>query len=141
MTDTTGDQPDGYTREQPPCNLASGDARFRLAYRPPLDWDGLLAYFAGRAIDGVEKVSGDGYHRTVALLDRHGQLRSGCLSVAPASAGDALTLTLSSSLAEVIPECLARVRALFDLDAEPQRISQSLGRLAADCPGLRIPGA
>jgi AraC family transcriptional regulator of adaptative response / DNA-3-methyladenine glycosylase II len=36
---------------------------------------------------------------------------------------------------------LTRVRRLFDLDAEPQRIAQRLGELAAARPGLRLPGA
>jgi AraC family transcriptional regulator of adaptative response / DNA-3-methyladenine glycosylase II len=30
---------------------------------------------------------------------------------------------------------------LFDLGAEPERIAQRLGKLAALCPGLRLPGA
>ena len=52
-----------------------------------------------------------------------------------------LQLTVSGSLAAVIPRCLARVRALFDLDADPEQINRVLGDLSTDRPGLRIPGA
>jgi AraC family transcriptional regulator, regulatory protein of adaptative response / DNA-3-methyladenine glycosylase II len=115
--------------------------RFRLGYRPPFDWDGLLDYFAGRTIDGVEAVIEGSYCRAVALIDRHGQTHEGWIRVRPASSGHAIELTLSESLAAVIPQCLARVRVLFDLDADPARINPVLGDLAEDRPGLRIPGA
>lgn len=36
---------------------------------------------------------------------------------------------------------LAGVKRLFDLSAEPQRISEHLGELAGRHPGLRVPGA
>src|SRR5690242_21052655 len=50
-----------------------GDAlTLRLAYRPPYDWDGLLAFFAARALTGVERVSGDSYARSVSLNGAQG---------------------------------------------------------------------
>lgn len=114
---------------------------FRLGYRPPFDWDGLLDYFGGRSLAGVEAVIGQSYCRTVALSDRQGRLHEGWLRVQPASSGHVLALSLSDSLAGVIPQCLARARALFDLDADPERINQTLGSLASGQPGLRVPGA
>lgn len=114
--------------------------RFRLGYRPPFDWDGLLDYFAGRAIDGVEAVIEGSYCRAVALVDRHGTTHDGWIRIRPALSAHAIELSLSESLAAVIPQCLARVRALFDLDADPACINPVLGELAAGRPGLRIPG-
>jgi len=123
------------------ADRADGSLRFRLAYRPPFDWDGLLDYFAGRCIEGVETVEKNCYRRTVALRDENGQVHEGWLEVSMAESTHALQLTVSGSLAAVIPRCLARVRALFDLDADPEQINRVLGDLSTDRPGLRIPGA
>ncbi|MGY6553579.1 MAG: AlkA N-terminal domain-containing protein [Wenzhouxiangella sp.] len=120
---------------------AGSPLRFRLPYRPPFDWEGLLAYWSGRAIAGVEQVSADRYVRTLALDDGQRRQHRGWMAVSPAKGANALELTLSDSLAGVIPQCLARVRAMFDLDAEPERIHRDLGALAASQPGLRIPGS
>lgn len=115
--------------------------QFHLPYQPPFDWDGLLDYFSGRAIVGVESISDGCYTRTVSLHDAQGRRYRGWISVAPAVDGEALTLTLSDDLAEVAPQCVAQVRAMFDLDADPVRINAHLGDLAAGQPGLRVPGA
>ena len=42
----------------------------RLAYRPPFDWNGLLAFLAPRATPGVERVSEGRYARTIAVGDQ-----------------------------------------------------------------------
>src|SRR5207244_6302242 len=44
--------------------VADGGLTLRLPFRPPLDWDAMLDYFATRAINGVEHVAGDTYRRT-----------------------------------------------------------------------------
>jgi len=117
-----------------------GTLRFRLAYRPPFDWEGLLGYLSRRCIDGIDSVADWRYRRTVALHDDKGDLHEGWLIVAKVESDYVLELTLSGSLAAVIPECLARVRAMFDLDADPERINGVLAELSADCPGQRVPG-
>jgi AraC family transcriptional regulator of adaptative response / DNA-3-methyladenine glycosylase II len=40
-----------------------------------------------------------------------------------------------------VPLVLSRVRHAFDLGTDPQAVAHALGPLAADAPGLRIPGA
>jgi len=120
---------------------ADGLLRFSLSFRPPFDWDGLLDYFAGRLIDGVEQVSNRAYRRTVAVADASGQMHSGWIELSLAPSGNTLKLKLAAGLAAVIPQCLARVRALCDLDADPQQVNRVLGELSAERPGLRIPGA
>lgn len=107
-----------------------------VAYRPPLDWQALLTYLAGRAIAGVETVEGDRYFRAV----RMGQ-RQGWLMVEPVKSKNALRVKLSLSLVPVLLPVLARVKKLFDLTAEPQQIAAHLGTLAHHHPGLRVPGA
>ncbi len=116
--------------------MAQDEIACELAYRPPLDWQALLSYLAGRAIAGVETVEGDRYSRTVCLGQQHGWL-----SVEPHKGKNALRVKLSLSLVPVLLPVLARVKALFDLTAEPQQIAAHLGSLALHHPGLRVPGA
>jgi AraC family transcriptional regulator, regulatory protein of adaptative response / DNA-3-methyladenine glycosylase II len=107
-----------------------------VAYRPPLDWQALLSYLAGRAIAGVEMVEGDLYFRTVCLSQQHGWL-----SVEPIKGKNSLRVKLSLSLVPVLLPVLARLKALFDLAAEPRQIAAHLGSLVLHHPGLRVPGA
>lgn len=120
-----------------------GALRLRLAYRPPLAWDRLLAYLDGRATPGVERVDGGTYSRTV-YLDGH----AGWFTVRHArTAAPRLEVSVSDSLAPVLMPLLARIRRLFDLDAEPESIDAHLRRdarlapLVERAPGLRVPGA
>src|SRR5262249_11414713 len=41
--------------------------RFRLAYRPPYDWDSMLAFLGARATPGVESVQDSSYRRTISF--------------------------------------------------------------------------
>jgi AraC family transcriptional regulator of adaptative response / DNA-3-methyladenine glycosylase II len=107
-----------------------------MTYRPPLDWQALLSYLAGRAIAGVETIEGNSYLRTVCLGQHHGWL-----AVEPFKDKNALQVKLSLSLVPVLQPTLARVKVLFDLAAEPQQIAAHLGSLAVHHPGLRVPGA
>ncbi|MBC7806375.1 MAG: helix-turn-helix domain-containing protein [Akkermansiaceae bacterium] len=110
--------------------------RYELPYKPPLGWQELLAYVTGRAGHGAEARDGDVYRRTVRMNDK-----TGTISVGPAAGRDALVVELSPSLAGVMVPVLARVKRLFDLDADPVAITERLGDLAAGCPGLRVAGA
>jgi AraC family transcriptional regulator of adaptative response / DNA-3-methyladenine glycosylase II len=109
---------------------------FDLAYRPPLDWEALLHFLERRLYAGVEAIVDSTYLRTVSIGGRTGWIR-----VRPSARKHALAVEISPGLGRVIPSVLTRVRRLFDLGAEPERIAQRLGKLAALCPGLRMPGA
>ncbi len=117
---------------------AKGTGRFSfdLAYRPPLDWEAMLHFLSRRLYAGVEAIVDSAYLRTVSIGGRVGWIR-----VRPNPMRDALSVEASPELGRVIPAVLLRVRKLFDLGAEPDRIAQRLGALAASCPGLRLPGA
>jgi AraC family transcriptional regulator, regulatory protein of adaptative response / DNA-3-methyladenine glycosylase II len=105
-------------------------------YRPPLDWSALLSYLTGRATAGVEAIDSDRYCRTVRLGEQQGWL-----VVEPIAEKNALRVKLSLSLVPVLLPILARVKAQFDLAADPQQITAHLGILALHHPGLRVPGA
>ncbi|HEX6853062.1 MAG TPA: AlkA N-terminal domain-containing protein [Candidatus Polarisedimenticolaceae bacterium] len=126
-----------------PSELRRDTARTRgpelvleLAYRPPYAWNEILEFLGARAITGVEAIEKRTYLRTVSI-DRH----DGWLRVENARGRDALRVTLSASLAPVVPAVLVRVKRLFDLGARPDAIAKVLGSLAAKRPGLRVPGA
>jgi AraC family transcriptional regulator, regulatory protein of adaptative response / DNA-3-methyladenine glycosylase II len=113
-----------------------------LAYRPPFDWHGMLRFLAARALNGVEWVTADSYARTVCLGRACGWIR-----VTQSPNRHTLRLELTHSLTPALPALLARVRALFDLNARPDMISRHLARDARLAravhrnPGMRVPGA
>jgi AraC family transcriptional regulator of adaptative response / DNA-3-methyladenine glycosylase II len=113
-----------------------------LAYRAPLAWEALLAFLAPRATAGVEHVAGGCYARTVEVAGHRGWVR-----VAPSPRANAVRAHVSASLAPVLMTVAARLRALFDLAADPARIEPQLAAdatlraLVARRPGLRVPGA
>lgn len=112
---------------------------FTLGYRPPYAWDAVLAFLEARAIEGVEAREGARFCRALALTHR-GERHCGWIEVGPARGGAALHARLSASLARVVPQVLARIRHVFDLACEPAEVAAVLGPLAANCPGMRVPG-
>jgi AraC family transcriptional regulator of adaptative response / DNA-3-methyladenine glycosylase II len=123
-----------------PEAAARGELVFELAYRPPYAWEPQLGFLALRCAGGVESVSRGRYLRTVAIA-RGTTVHYGWIAVAHRARRNTLQVTLSDSLARVVPEVLARVKHLFDLACRPDEITHQLGALAADRPGLRVPGA
>ena len=114
----------------------------RLDYRPPLDWPSLLAFLGDRATPGVELV-GDGVYRRVMEIDG----KTGTVAVRADEARPALWVEVSLSLIHGLMKLVAKLRHLFDLDARPDAISETLARdpllapLLARRPGLRVPGS
>jgi AraC family transcriptional regulator of adaptative response / DNA-3-methyladenine glycosylase II len=113
-----------------------------LRYRPPYDWDAVLAYLAARAIPGVEVVSDGVYHRTVAMDGSVGSVR---VAHRPEQRG--LRVTIRFPSVRSLPAIVTRVRRLFDIGADIETIDEHLSRdpslapLVAEHPGLRAPGA
>jgi AraC family transcriptional regulator of adaptative response / DNA-3-methyladenine glycosylase II len=144
-----------------------------LGYRAPLAWNELLAFLDARATPGVEMVVSGVYARTIALNGHCGWVRvqpaiaqehgasstnDGAVEQEIAAAGrvsrtspriadrQALRAEISLSLMPVLMPLLAKLRHLFDLDADPRVVDEMLSRegLASHvqlCAGLRVPGA
>ncbi len=136
-----GRAPSSLRREHDEAEV-SRSLVLRLDYRPPLDWEQLLTFLRGRAIPGVEYVGDSEYRRTVRLGGTQGWL-----TVRHDGKRPALLAEVSLSLAGVLMPVAARLRTLFDLDAQPTVIAECLGRdalLAKQVqahPGLRVLGA
>ncbi len=113
-----------------------------LGYRPPFDWPALLGFLALRAIPGVERIEDGVYRRTIEMDGA-----AGALAVADQPERNRLRVTIRFPRLAALPRIIARVRQMFDLDADPEAIGLALaqdGRLAAFLavrPGLRVPGA
>lgn len=113
----------------------------RLPYAPPYDWAAMHDFLAARAIPGVEQVCEGTYRRTLAI----GGVR-GTIEVAPCEHAPVLRVAIRVSDVAVLSDVVARVRRVFDLEAEPRAIAAHLARdpllaaLVAARPGLRVPG-
>ncbi|GAA2748555.1 AlkA N-terminal domain-containing protein [Kitasatospora cinereorecta] len=130
----------------------AGGLSLRLAYRGALDSDHLLDFLALRAVPGVEEVipgTRPGvrtYRRTLALPYGHGIAEVDGLGVADRPTRGWLDCRLVLADLRDLTTAVHRLRALFDLDADPDAVD---GRLGADPvfaaqvlarPGLRSPG-
>ena len=121
--------------------------RLTLAYRAPLAWDVLLQRLDRDAIPGVELVQGGRYGRTARIEGRSGVVfAADAVPRSHAALGTHLHVEVSLSLLPALMPLLARLRQLFDLDAEPALIDAhleqgGLASLVARRRGIRIPGA
>ena len=115
--------------------------RFVLATRPPFDYARLLAFFAARAIDGTEAVSGQRLQRALRIVAADGKPIAGWIEVRKAARAHGIEVRVDARLAPAIPRVLAACKRAFDLDCQPDAVAAALGDLAAARPGLRLPGA
>ncbi|MFT6955630.1 MAG: AraC family transcriptional regulator of adaptative response / DNA-3-methyladenine glycosylase II [Halieaceae bacterium] len=113
-----------------------------LHYRPPYDWQGVMGFFYRHAVPGVEQAEPNSYQRNIRI---NGQ--TGHFSVTPIKDKSALKLSLSLPALQPLMPLIARVRRMFDLDANPEAINAALStspilaKLLAERPGIRVPGA
>jgi AraC family transcriptional regulator of adaptative response / DNA-3-methyladenine glycosylase II len=90
---------------------------------------------------GIERVDGNRYRRAVAIGDSQG-----IVEIVPGRKSS-LLLRVPASLTPHIRAVSDAARRLFDLGADPRRISEQLGAdpqlapLVGRYPGLRVPGA
>ena len=114
---------------------------FRLHFRPPYHWEGILAFLAARVTPGLEVVEQNSYRRTISWNGHDGYFE---VSLDPGR--DALIVRIEFSDPQSLFFIIERIRAMFDLNADWEAIVQSLrtdpllgGPVEAD-PGLRVPG-
>ncbi len=136
-----GLSPTDLRRSQTPQS-SNESLSLELGYRPPFDWPSLLTFLRGRAIPGVEFIGENRYLRTAAIDETRGWFL-----VEPGARNHSLRIEISLSLARVLPTLLARIRNLFDLNAQPRQIEahlcndERLRPIVTRQSGLRLPGA
>jgi AraC family transcriptional regulator of adaptative response / DNA-3-methyladenine glycosylase II len=126
----------GQTKIQP-----GNQYLFRLHFRPPYHWQGMLDFLSARATPGVERVDSGAYRRTISVDGRDGYFE-----VALDQGRDALLVRIEFSDPRSLFFIVERIRAMFDLNADWADVVPILksdpalaASVAADA-GLRVPG-
>jgi AraC family transcriptional regulator of adaptative response / DNA-3-methyladenine glycosylase II len=115
---------------------------FRLNFRPPYHWEGVLSYLAARATPGVEAVENACYRRTISVNGSDGYFE-----VSLDERQDALSARIEFGDPQLLFFIVERIRAMFDLNADWATIVQTLksdptlARAMESDPGLRVPGS
>jgi len=131
-----------FTAPRPGGTGETSGLTLRLAYSPPFDWRSIIRYLTPRAIPGVEQVTEGGYTRSMQLNGKNGWCR-----VTPHADRATLKATIHFPDITCIPLILARLRTIFDLDANIAVINDHLStdpnlawRIRQN-PGIRVIGA
>ncbi|HUB72079.1 MAG TPA: AlkA N-terminal domain-containing protein [Acidimicrobiales bacterium] len=114
----------------------------RLAFRPPMVADLLFGFLAARAVPGVEEGDLSSYKRSLSLP--HGLAT---VTVRPPAGGERyMPATFVLEDLRDLTTAVKRARQLFDLDADPEAVSELLGgdpllgEAVRSRPGVRVPG-
>ena len=116
----------------------------RLGYRPPYDVAAMLAFIGKRSINAIEFIALDTglpFAGRTFGIESGGETHAGWLLARFDEARCQLVLQVSDSLLGVLPLVIRRVRAMFDLDADPAAINSVLHASFPGGDGLRVPGA
>ncbi len=137
-------------------NSAATNLRLRLPYRGPLAARELLEWFAARAVDGLESVSGLDpdderdtcrHTRTVHAPSGPAMVTTEFESIDDPHAMTVITAAVSLTDPSDLAPVVQRIRRLYDLDADPVAVDRhlagdpALAPLVARRPGLRSPGS
>jgi AraC family transcriptional regulator, regulatory protein of adaptative response / DNA-3-methyladenine glycosylase II len=137
---------------RPTADVASpehlGAIALRLPVREPFDGDGLLRFFAHRAVPGVEEVGERGLRRTMRLPHGVAVAELTLLPAAkPSPGGRHIAALLRLGDLRDLAAAVSRCRALLDLDGDPLAVDAVLGAdpllapLVRRRPGKRVAGA
>ncbi|MDP1955517.1 MAG: AlkA N-terminal domain-containing protein [Polaromonas sp.] len=116
----------------------------KLGYRPPYDVAAMTVFFRKRLINAIEFVAeepGEARLGRTFRVESGGKVHAGWLLANFDESRCHVALRISDSLREVLPLVIRRVRAMLDLDADPQAINAVLHGSFPGGDGLRVPGA
>jgi AraC family transcriptional regulator, regulatory protein of adaptative response / DNA-3-methyladenine glycosylase II len=140
VTEVFASSPTTLRSHRKKSTTTDGSITVRLPYRRPFDAAGLFSFLAARCVAGVEEGNETSYARTLRLPNGPGVARVTLV-------GDGLKGTFWLSSMADLGAAIARVRLLFDLDADPMAIDEvftadpHLGDVWRKHPGRRAPGA
>ena len=136
--------PTQLRRAAPQTTGSDQGITIRLGYRPPYDVQAMLGFMKKRSIYAIESIANYSYEywaRRTFCIQLTGKKHAGWLQMRFDETRSQLVLTVSDSLRSVLPLVIGRVRAAFDLDADPQAINAVLHDEFPTGDGLRVPGA
>jgi AraC family transcriptional regulator of adaptative response / DNA-3-methyladenine glycosylase II len=134
-----GCSPGQLRRRRLPASAEPG-ITLELAYRPPYDWPGVFDFFSRHSVSSLEQAADNYYRRNLRTERGVAQIR-----VWPHPRKQALNLHLRMSDTSELMSIVATVRRMFDLDAQPEEIRESLQQdpmlkpLLDQTPGIRSP--
>ncbi|KJQ54998.1 DNA-3-methyladenine glycosylase 2 family protein [Microbacterium sp. SA39] len=120
---------------------APGTIDLVLPYRGPLDASGIFAWMSARALPGVEEATGTSFSRHLRMAGGPAWFE------VHRDAGERLHLRARVTQLGDLAPLVATVRRIFDLDADPIAVNESLAShpelapLVARTPGIRVPGS
>ena len=123
------------------AEAAAGGLSLKLPFRPPYHWSAMIRFLGDRAVPGIERVIDGRFARTFECDGA-----AGVIEVGPVPGEPYLELRAAAPPRALIG-IIERARRVFDCGADPLRIAEDLSRdrtmarLAAEYPGLRVPGA
>ncbi len=133
-------RPGGTARRGTARERAGGQLVLRLVHREPYHAAGIFGFLSVRAVGGVEAAGPTSYSRVVATA--HGP---SVVTLAPCAGH--LVARLSIPDLGDLGVVVAKLRSVFDLDADPGAVDDVLAGdpllspLVAARPGMRVPGA
>lgn len=138
-----GLEPGRFRRGQP---LEAGTAalapKASLAWQPPMDVEGMVAFLRRRLLPGNEWMATEGEPvllKAVRLPHQGRDLRGWIRLCWVASAG-CVRLETSPSLVALLPQLIWRVRRWLDLDTDTAHIDRLLEQDFPGSAGMRLPG-
>jgi AraC family transcriptional regulator, regulatory protein of adaptative response / DNA-3-methyladenine glycosylase II len=135
--------PTQLRRAAPKADESQG-ITIKLGYRPPYDAQAMLSFMETRRIHTIESIAVGAHEywaRRTFGIEIAGKKHTGWLQMRFDESRHQLVLTVSETLHGVLPLVIHRVRAAFDLDADPKAINAVLHKDFPTGDGLRVPGA
>ena len=148
------------TRSDSPLHAVQSCITLHLGFRPPYHAKALYAFWQQRQLDTMEfiainedsirdnrlfRLKNDTYSliRSLSITPQgsSGKTLRGWLQATPDMEKNTLRVRLSDELAPALPIITARLRAAFDLDADPAAIDAALSPVFKNSEGMRVPGA
>jgi AraC family transcriptional regulator, regulatory protein of adaptative response / DNA-3-methyladenine glycosylase II len=136
---------------------SQGSFALHLGFRPPYDAQALYAFWQQRQLDTMEFIALRAYSMPAnspfpfkntelqvirsLCITHSGQSLQGWLQAAPDLEKNVLRVRMSDSLAPALPMLTQRIRAAFDLDADPAAIDAALKSSFKGGEGMRVPGS
>ena len=125
----------------PEGSVAATGVSLQLRYHPPYEWASMLANLGAQTDGSIDHANGESYCRAF-LFD--GQ--RGSIEVAHRPERASLAVSIRFPCVRALPAIVARVRRLFDINADVAVINAHLSQdpllepLVSARPGLRAPG-
>ena len=149
------------SKEGKPCSEGAVDSAsylsIQLGFRPPFDAQALLAFWKERQLNTMELIALHAENTEVKptfslknkpihlirslCISHQGKSICGWLAAGIDIANHRIHAQMSEAFAPALPAVIARLRAAFDLDADPQAIDAALGSAFNAGQGMRVPGS